>query len=215
MHAVAISVPGHRGRHCEDASGVHSSGDTIVVADGLGSAARGREAAQAAVHLVLGPLRRALRAGLSPVHAPAFIHWLWRESPGDDAELKTTLLFAVRTPYYTVVGRVVDGLVLCPQRPDLLPSGRGSFGNSTDALPNQLVSVAVVPNDCTLLLASDGVSDDLKPGSEDALCSKLSELLATRGTADTTEQLSAWLTNWITPNSHDDRSLALLLGDTP
>jgi len=212
MMAVAVSVPGHQGRRCEDASGVHPYGDAIAVADGLGSVARAREAAHAAVHLALGPLRDNIQAGLSPRHLPALAQWLWRESPGEDPELKTTLLFAVQTRCYTVVGRVGDGLVLCPQIPELLPSGRGSYGNSTDALPNQRLHIAVVPRNSTVLLATDGVSDDLKPGTEPDLCAKLSELVQADGATAASAQISSWLTDWITPHSHDDRSLALLLG---
>ena len=217
MTALAVSVPGHPDRVCEDASGAHLVGDAIAVADGLGSAARAEEAAKAAVALALGPVREALQAGLAPSALPQWLATLWRDAPGIDDELATTLLFAVQCTAYTVVGQVGDGLVAVGKHDDLtqVASGRGAWGNQTEALPHDTVRVIVIPRDSTVLLATDGVSDDLRPGSEGPLAVQLTTLAVNHGKETAHDHIRAWLTDWKAPRSLDDRSIALLTRDAP
>lgn len=187
----------------------------MAVADGLGSARFGRHAAAFAVRLAVHPLRTMLQAGLAPSAVPALFERLWSAEVGTDPAWATTLLFAVRTSSAVVVGQVGDGLVLaCPPggEPSRLPTGRGAWGNETAALPRDHLVVRAFPRDTVVLLATDGVSDDLVPGSEADLARHLLELGQGQGQDALHDQVSAWLAAWRTPGATDDRSLALLPG---
>ncbi len=115
-----------------------------------------------------------------------------------------------------MLGQLGDGLVLALGVDGLehtLPGGRGAFGNQTEALPRGRLQVATLPAESirAVLLATDGVSDDLIPGSEARLLAELERLLGVEGPEALRARLEQWLTHWPTPGSHDDRSIGLLV----
>ena len=209
----AVSVPGRPGvKPCEDASGAHLQGDAICVADGLGSAARAAEASVQAVAMVLEDLRPMLQAGVSTSEVQRLIHTLWTERTGDDVELSTTCLFAVRTPTHMVLGQLGDGLVLALNGRDVSRlEDEENWGDQTECLPGGTLRCAIAPLDTTVFLATDGVADDLVPERRAELAGHLAELLRSEGPDRTREEVQRWLTDWETPRSNDDRSIALLL----
>ena len=215
--AVSCAVPGHSGRTGEDASGTHPSGDAVVVADGLSTAERAAEASQLAVSLILGPVREATLAGLSPAALPRFVHRLWMEQTSGDRALASTCIFASRTAHFLIAGQVGDGLclILPPDgEPTRLPNGRGEYGNQTDCLPHSAPHCAVFSPDSAVLLATDGVADDLVPEQEGALLEALIARRQAIGIAGLQEELQGWLKNWKTQNSNDDRAIAVLALET-
>jgi hypothetical protein len=216
--AIALAVPGRPGRACEDAAGCSTEQDAVTVADGLGSARMGSLGSHTAVNLALGPIREALMAGLEPARLPALLAGLWEQDTHGDHDVATTCLFAVATPDRLVLAQLGDGLAMAIDhegREHRLPGGRGQFGNHTEALPRGILQVASHPVESidAVLLATDGVSDDLVPGSEARLAAELARIAREQGAAALEARLEQWLTNWATPASHDDRSIGLLLFD--
>lgn len=122
------------GKSCQDAVHSHKNGDVvaIAVADGHGTSARGEVGAKFAVHVAVDQLlqfpdklRSDKSANIKDVHAcaeemraPLVREWSERvrrdagtESP--DLQLYgSTLLFALATPGYLIVGQIGDGDVL-------------------------------------------------------------------------------------------------------
>jgi len=214
--AVALAVPGRPDRACEDAASCSLQQDAVVLADGLGSAPMGSLGSHTAVNLALGPIRDALHAGLAPEHLAKLLADLWERETHGDRDVATTCLFAFIAGDEVVLGQLGDGLVLAIDREGQehrLPAGRGQFGNHTEALPRGTLHVARHPAGSiqSVLLATDGVSDDLIPGTEAQLLTALVQIAREQGTDALQTQLESWLTNWRTPASHDDRSVGVLM----
>lgn len=211
--SIAVAVPGRPGATCEDAA--HGTDDTIVVADGLGSTGRGAEASAIAADVVLTAVRDRVLAGAPLPELEETLSRVYRERAGDDPRLATTCLFAIAAPSRVVVGLVGDGLVAVltgDGEVERLESGRGSFGNETEALPRWPASVrAYLPAAVDAIwLASDGVADDIVGGREAELVRGFFELARAEGRDHARGVLEGWLRDWATPGSHDDRSVAML-----
>jgi hypothetical protein len=218
MLAVAVSVPGRTDRQSDDSADVSPEGDTITVADGVGSAPHGSLGSHIAVGLALGEVREAARAGIPARALGELLTRRYREVTHADREVATTCLFAVATDDHVYVGQAGDGLagVLLEDGWFALASQRGEWANETDALPRASVQChAWARRDVrAVFLATDGVSDDLVPGREAELVLALVSI-ALDGAAALHARLHAWLTDWPTRGSVDDRSVALLIPRTP
>lgn len=214
MLAVAVSVPGRPDRASDDCADASPEGDTIVVADGVGSAPLGSLGSHTAASLVLREVRDAARAGVLPPALGELLSRRFREVCHGDREVATTCLFAVATDEHVCVGQAGDGLagVLLADGWHPLPSARGEWANQTDALPRAAVRCQAWPRSDVhaVFLATDGVSDDLVPGREAELVRAL-VAIANDGGAVLRARLYAWLTAWPTRGSVDDRSVALLI----
>jgi len=214
--SIAAAVPGRAGAPSEDTALAHPAGDTVVVADGLGSTGLGRRASALAAELVLTVVRHLAHEGAALPLLEAALLATYRVRVDDDRRAATTCLFAIAGPSRVVVGQVGDG-VLAVIHADgevtRLPAGRGDFGDETEALPRTAPRVvAFAPGDVeAVLLASEGVSDDLTPGDEGELARGFTAICREHGRARAAEALRAWLTDWPTPGSRDDRSVALLV----
>ena len=216
--ALAIAVPGTPGRVCEDAADVHPDGDAVALADGLGSAALGSLGSYSAVQLALGPVRMAALSGhldLGERLRDAFFAW----TEGDH-RIASTCLFAIVGPNQVTLGQVGDGVAGVLYRDgtwEQLPPSSKDFGNETVALPRGIARCRRWPRHALrgLLLATDGVADDLLPEVLPRLAATLCRQLLEEGVVPTEEKLKIWLENWRTPNSNDDRSIALMAWEDP
>lgn len=216
MLAVAVSVPGHPDRLCEDCSDASSEHDAIALADGVGSAKLGSLGSHTAVALVLGDIRDAARQDASTSTLGALLMRRYREITAGDRRIAATCLFAVTGATEVYVGQAGDGLagvLLTDGSWVPLNSARGEWANETDSLPVAAVDCRAWPLESVraVFLATDGVSDDLVPGCEVALVSSLADLAQTEGAAALRARLVDWLTHWRTPRSTDDRSVGLLI----
>ena len=214
--ALAISVPGFEGRFCEDASQVGEHGDAVVLADGLGSAQLGSLGSHTVVNLVLGPFRDAFLSGWENERLRNLFFHLWNTATHGAPEVATTCLFAIANNERVLLGQVGDGLVLVVAREGSairLPTGRGPFGNETHALPGGALYLMELPLSQVraVLLCTDGVADDLVPGTEDRLALAFEAMALAKGVDNLRVSIESWLENWPTPASRDDRSLGLLL----
>jgi hypothetical protein len=210
----AAAVPGRPGHVCEDAA--LAVEDAVVVADGLGSTGIGARASRLAVDLALGNLLTDARSG-TPV---ATLGELFREryavAVAQDRAVATTCLFAFATPGRVLVGQVGDGLAAvlrCDGSVFLLEDGRGVFANVTDSLPLVAPRIEAFAPDTVsaVLLATDGVADDLIHDAIPALVRALRDLLIEEGPVHAGERIREWLFAWKTRSSNDDRAVGLLV----
>jgi serine/threonine protein phosphatase PrpC len=214
----------------QDAWSVRATADRVILAvcDGLGSkphsdvgAKSGCRAAQAAASAWCA------RPGASWELLVRLLHARWAldihpHAPADAAA--TCLLAVARQGSATLLAQLGDGLVLLARTDgtvEELEGGRSGFSNQTSALGaarsahewNVREAAALAPGDA-LLVATDGVSDDLLPGRKHAFAMHLLESCRAGGALDG-DRLRAQLDDWPVPNHTDDRTLVLcsLRGD--
>jgi serine/threonine protein phosphatase PrpC len=217
--------PSHRseGKPNEDSwLGTHGAfGTLIVVSDGLGSRSEARKGAQMACRAVLDAVRAWHRAGTGAVAdllqriEPL---WLERIAPSIARDCAATCLFALaHARGHVHVAAIGDGMAFLRTRAGRLewvvgPRASG-FSNDTDALgrasswthrsfPRAVGEVVV--------LASDGVSDDLLPDRIGDFVVWLMDEFSTLPAQRRCQALRRELTEWPTPRHNDDKTLAVL-----
>lgn len=211
VRAFAVAVAGQAGKPCEDAA--WASPLMLVVADGLGSTGRGAVASALAVSTADTVLSKFASWGTHGEGLTRRLTEIYRTEatrPGTS----TTCLCAWFGPKVTTIGWVGDGLILVK-----LASGeyaapiepRDNFANETESLPRHTLRWRTWPTAQVeaVLMATDGVSEDLTTDAPRQLLNGFGEMLWTDGEAPTQIAVRDWLTNWRTPNSNDDRSFAL------
>lgn len=199
------------------------NGAVIAVADGVGSAPHGRLGAGAAVavgHSVACRwLDRELAHGAVPREVT--VDWLdaiGRNRPDDCAT--TLLLGAVRDDGSVLLAWLGDGLV----RAEVGGTSWGSRNDEHDwgrtpalhaAAVDRRWKVESVPGFQAgdgLVLATDGVSEDLVPWKIPEILPVVRAAVERDGPHRVADQLEADLEGWRTPGRRDDRTMVLLLG---
>jgi hypothetical protein len=225
---ASVRGPAHRsqGQPNQDAwlGGRRSFGTLIVVCDGLGSRANsavGAREACRAVREALGIWSR--RPGAPERLLFGLIAFLWniRVHPATGKDSATTCLFAAALRGGPLVAAGLgDGLVAVQvpgQAPHILGGSRTSFANETTGLGLsgsasdwKLHTLPQPPPGTRVLLASDGVSDDIVPERLPGLLDHLDRTYRPLAPAQRARRLTGELRNWATPKHTDDKTLAFL-----
>lgn len=190
----------------------------IVVADGLGSAPLGRQGARIACRAVALALRTWAGTGAPPITVGPLIESMWKVLLGNTPPRTagTTCLFgAILAGGEALIGQLGDGLVtvVTGERCSQCSSGREGFGNETQALGTGAEwQIQRVPFSETaiLLLATDGVADDLAPGSIPGFAQHLVQTYGPLPPRVRWRQLATDLSNWPVPHHLDDKTVAAL-----
>ncbi len=187
----------------------------IVVADGLGSTGHGAEASGVALQVVAGELPERLRGGATLEEVGEALRARYEQLVDGNPRMATTCLFAAASSTRIVVGQVGDGwaaVLLEDGHLVTFETGRGDFANETDALPQMAPKLRAFhpPSVRAVLLATDGVADDLAPDGLSDFVTGWADLMRTDA-ARAALVLERFLRDWRTPNSNDDRALALLV----
>ncbi len=225
---ASVRGPRHRkeGRPNEDAW-IHASGAfgvLAVVCDGMGSKPNARFGARAACAAVKEAVSRWSRVDGAPLaYLPHLIEMLWRlrTHPVKPDSAATTCLFALVTSGGAwIVGGIGDGLALARSGAEVrvVVGDRGSdFANETAALgvsngTRAWTLVELPPSDLdrVAVLATDGVSDDLRPDRLGDFCDWLTEAFRELTPSERTRALAAELRAWPTPGHLDDKTLAVV-----
>jgi serine/threonine protein phosphatase PrpC len=198
-------------------------GTSIAVADGVGSAPLSRRGADAAVAAATSVADRWLQRDLSVEAVPeaVTIEWLKQLQQGRLEDFATTVLLgAVRDDGTVLLAWRGDGLI----RAQLGDAAWGSSQEdhdwgSTPAMrasttdPRwQLATVRGFQPDDGLLLATDGISEDVDYPAIPALLAMVGTAVEREGAASVARRLKADLEHWQTPERRDDRTMAALLG---
>ena len=196
----------------------------VAVCDGMGSRAHADFGARAACLAVADAARCWAQAeGAPPELLLRAVHALWNirvHSVGRE-ECATTCLFAVASPDgRLVLAQLGDGLVAMLKTSGefvtLEPSG-DRFSNQTTGLGVatsladwRLYAEPMLEPRTTILLATDGISEDLKPTRRSEFVAHLRNDLGSMPAAMRWRRLTRELRNWPVPHHRDDKTLALL-----
>jgi serine/threonine protein phosphatase PrpC len=230
---LGASVPGQRhlqeGRPNEDALLMRAGhfGTLMAVADGLGSKPRAQEGSRAAVKAALEAVKawgKSPQAGVTELLVLIEAYWRLLIAPSPVSECATTLLLAYLSPQGVLTLCMLgDGLALIDMNGrviQLTARDPANFSNQTVGLgvPHKLSEWRSQQHQMdgawTVLLATDGVSEDL---DSEVLGDLPAHLVATYGaTAPSrrTRRLAAELRQWRTAHHTDDKTLALMWPET-
>lgn len=202
-----------------------SFGVLVVVCDGLGSKPNARIGSRSACLAVKEAVQRWSKVEDAPLsYLPHLIEVLWRlrVHPLDPSTAATTCLLALASADggAWILGGVGDGLALARTGDELctVVGSRGDgFSNETSGLgvsrgPRawKLLELPPTEQDRIVVLATDGVSDDLVPEKLDGFCDWLVDSFKGLSPADRWRALGAELRAWPTPGHLDDKTLAVL-----
>lgn len=205
-----------------------SFGHVIAVCDGMGSRPNARAGSKAACLAVREAATRWARVEDLPVRYLAHlveVYWRLRIFPIEPSTAVTTCLFAVVTrSRRCVVGGLGDGMVLVRTGDELksalTPRG-DAFANQTTGLGLAsgardwtLLELPDTGLDRTIVLATDGVSEDLIPERYADLIGWLAESFRSLSPTDRAVKLAAELREWPTPMHSDDKTMAVLFEES-
>lgn len=189
-----------------------------VVADGLGSAPRGRLGARTACRAVALGLRTWVDTDAPPDTLGPLIESAWTVLLGDThpRSARTTCLFgAVLADGGILTGQLGDGLVtvVSDEGSSQGDSDRVGFGNETHALGTGAewqIQRRPFSEASILLLATDGVADDLAPGAIPEFAQHLVQTYGPLPPRKRWRRLATDLSNWPVPHHLDDKTVATL-----
>lgn len=194
-----------------------------VIADGLGSRPHAAAGARAACRAVAQAARAwAAAPGAPPELLLRLLHALWNlhvhaRGASDSA---TTCAFALALHAGPLLlAQLGDGLVLARTGREviLLEPPAERFGNTTTGLGiatdlrEWRLHLAPRPGGpAAILLATDGIADDLLPERRLAFLDALVERYGSRPRAGRSRLIGSMLRGWPTPGHRDDKTLAIL-----
>jgi serine/threonine protein phosphatase PrpC len=195
-------------------------GTLVVVSDGMGSRRDARRGAKMACRAVLDAVRAWHKAGacsLDELLSGIEPRWCSLIAPSTARDCAATCLFAlahVRGQVY--VAAIGDGIALLRTQRGLEwvvgPRSAG-FANETDSLGHSASWTSrTFPREGgdVVLLATDGVADDLLPERIDGFLQWLMDDFAGMVPAQRWRALQRELQDWPTPHHTDDKTLAVL-----
>lgn len=195
-------------------------GTLVVVSDGMGSRREARRGAQMACRAVLDAVRAWHKAGARELDEllvriePA---WCALIAPASVRECAATCLFALAHAYGQLhVAGIGDGLALVRSRPGLewvVGPRSGGFANETAALGHSASWTSRSfprARGQVVVLATDGVADDLLPERVDGFVQWLMDDIAGMAPSQRWRALHRELKDWPTPHHTDDKTLVVL-----
>ena len=232
--AMAVSVRGpehvREGKPNQDACLVRRNLKTVlaVVCDGLGSRPHSGTGARAACRATADAVRHWAGSPGAPTELLLrAIHSLWSirvQADGRDASATTCLFAAIASDGRLVIAQLGDGLVTLKKLDGCitLEPSADRFGNETTGLgistdvrdwrvhvePRSIAPMAV-------LLATDGVADDVLPEKREAFLDCLLSDFATTREGTRSRAVAAELRSWPTPHHRDDKTVAVLWTEPP
>lgn len=228
LFGVSLTGPAHlrMRRRCEDCwhGALFPDGACIAVSDGLGSRPEAARGARSAVHSATRAFREWRRApGVEPAWCLRLLEARWRLAiaPSRPADCSATCLFAGwTTSTGLVVAGLGDGLVLLRERgkpvqvllsrsPDQSLNETRSLG-ADHRLSDWTLFQHHPVSPWALILATDGIADDLAPDKLDAFAAWLLDDLMPLPRVERRARLRSALKSWPTPGHSDDKTIAVL-----
>ncbi len=227
---ASVRGPGHQRDGCPNQDAwikqIARGYALAVVCDGLGSRPHSAFGARAACRAVADAVKLWEQSKNAPTDLLLrLIHTLWNirvHTLGRD-DCATTCLFAVaKIGGPLVLAQLGDGLVMLINESGstTLEPPESRFGNMTTGLgiASDLREWQVHVDPCVtdktvVLLATDGVADDLMPEKRDEFLRYLVESYGSLPPVTRSKSLAKALRAWPTPNHSDDKSVALLWND--
>jgi len=195
-------------------------GTLVVVSDGMGSRREARRGAQMACRAVLDAVRSWHKAGardLDELLVRIEPVWCSLIAPSTARDCAATCLFALAHAYGQVhVAAIGDGLALLRTKRGLewiVGPRSGGFANETAALGHSASWTSRSfprAGGEVVVLATDGVADDLLPERIDGFVQWLMDDFAGMAPSQRWRALQRELKDWPTPHHTDDKTLVVL-----
>lgn len=229
-----ISVIGERNMKAnnpnQDAFGIKLSNKTalITVADGLGSCENSNIGSEYAVNCITEWVENDLEKYefvsdemLVILNNKLIDRWRFKLSEVNYLTYDTTVLYAIYIDSNIIVGGIGDGMILClyDDKTYDLSWGENEFSNRTvsmgsknskELIRSKIISISENSLPVTVLLMTDGISDDLNEKSKQELTKYLHSKLLEVGIEQLQNELIDWISNWKTQGHSDDRTLCML-----
>jgi serine/threonine protein phosphatase PrpC len=200
----------------------------VIVADGLGSSKHSHSGSEKAVELLEQMINENLNNEniFLETDINEFNRRLlekWRASfPNNPKDYDTTLLYLILFKHGVLVGSIGDGLILYSMKNEVvyIKEDKNAFSNQTYSLASinaldyfkatytHMKIIDELP--IIFILATDGVSDDLKPNMLKHLPAYLYVELKEKGVIGMQKLLTDWIVDWETQNHLDDRTFCIL-----
>lgn len=226
---VSVIGPSHRDQGLPNqdawASRRGRFGAAIVVCDGVGSkpqSAHGSRMACLAAHEAIRKWCNAEQAPLKYLSHLLEVLWRIRILPHEPRDCATTCLIALRRPTGRwLIGGIGDGMaVTFSDKAEIhwvIGESREGFSNQVEAMgcDGSIYKWHFEEFDegttgRTVVLATDGVSDDVIPEKTRDFCGWLLSLRQTELRRTLPRRLRGELSNWPTPHHCDDKTMAVL-----
>lgn len=229
-----ISVIGERNKKCntpnQDAFGIKLSDKValIAVADGLGSCKNSNIGSEYAVECITELMENDLEKYkvvsdemLMILNNKLIDRWRYELSQDNYLTYDTTILYAIYIGDTLIVGGIGDGMILClyDDKTYDLSWDKNEFSNRTVSMgarnSKELIRSKIIPLfkksfPVTVILMTDGISDDLKEKSKQELPKYIQLKLIEIGIEQLQSELIDWILNWKTQGHTDDRTLCML-----
>lgn len=203
-------------------------GSAIVVCDGVGSKPHAAHGSRMACLAALDAIRKWCHAHGAPhkyLSHLVEVFWRIRIFPHEPSECATTCLIALRRPNGRwLIGGIGDGMAVTFAEKEEI---QWVIGESRQAFSNQVGAMGFDRSfqrwhfeefdegttGRTVVLTTDGLSDDVIPKKTLEFCQWLLALRKTEGRRTLPRRLRHELLNWPTPNHCDDKTLAVISSD--
>lgn len=226
-----MTGPDHeaQGRDNEDAwAGLTcDTGAILAVADGIGSARNSQYGAKSAVGAAVASGTAWLSNELPAEGIPADVTRRWSQAVAreDTASFATTILLACTTPSGDLLATWLGDGLICATISGVVHEvtpRRAGFSDVTTAMTSSSLNpgwrqrrIEGLRADDVVMLASDGISDDLQLARLGGLLSALRDQLRRVPATERDSFIRSELRSWPTPGHRDDKTLAGLLVERP
>lgn len=197
----------------QDSAGVYHNDCVFAcaVADGLGSCKNSKEGSTQAVS-VIGECIQSDITEQSCEKIRDYIVNSWREKVGLPYDAySTTLRFVILKQDRLIIGDIGDGLTVVNNGSVIQRSSSAWFANCTDALSDtishfKVLEIPIETEHLKILLTTDGIANDIKPGCEGDLLNYLCAIIS----SDTCEtEIDEWIES-ICKNNGDDKTFVVV-----
>ncbi|WP_223592407.1 PP2C family serine/threonine-protein phosphatase [Neobacillus bataviensis] len=230
----AVSVTGTRNKQennkNQDAFVCKATEEAIymAVADGLGSCKFSEKGSRLAIECLEDWIKNDIKKYPYPsddmitiLNSKLIDRWRMKITEGHYKDYDTTLLYAILLNDHLIVGGIGDGMILCHIDKGVKEyswdkhefSNRTlslSANNAKDCIRGELVILNSSCYPITLIMATDGVSEDLKPDMKAALPTYLHQRLMEADVITVQDEIEQWVLNWKTDNHTDDRTFCMV-----
>lgn len=202
-------------------------GNVVVVSDGLGSKAHSDHGSKVACLAVIQAAKTCQSipsARIADILRLIHANWLLKIAPYSPSDCSATCLFAIQAKEIVTLGRLGDGMIVAlgdSMGGSIILSDykQNSFSNYTDSLQQEFKAAqweiaTVDAADCSsVVLCTDGISDDLLPQKRMEFARELSSTYASVASGKRNRDLKRWLNRWPVPGHTDDKTIACLYKD--
>lgn len=200
----------------------------VAVADGLGSCKHSEKGSRLAISCLEDWIINDLKNYSSPSEEMITIlnrklidRWRMKITEGHYKDYDTTLLYTIFFNDCLIVGGIGDGMILCHMDEGVKEFSwdKHEFSNRTfslsahnaiDHMRGELVELSDSCYPITLIMATDGVAEDLNPDMKNALPSYLYRKLKETDVITVQDEIEQWVVNWKTNNHTDDRTFCMV-----